>query len=39
LEAAGFTLQDIADNFSTLQDIANAFPGTLLDIAQYDFGP
>ncbi|MEW2300282.1 hypothetical protein AB0958_09905 [Streptomyces sp. NPDC006655] len=39
LEAAGFTLADIANNFSTLQDIANAFPGTLLDIAQYDFGP
>ncbi|RPE44169.1 hypothetical protein EDD90_7399 [Streptomyces sp. Ag109_O5-1] len=39
LEAAGFTLQDIANNFSTLQDIANAFPGTLLDIAQFDFGP
>ncbi|MGW4876535.1 hypothetical protein ACWEPI_08265 [Streptomyces sp. NPDC004262] len=39
LEAAGFTLQDIANNFSTLQDIANFFPGTLLDIALYDFGP
>ncbi|MEU0039101.1 hypothetical protein [Streptomyces sp. NPDC006333] len=39
LEAAGFTLQDIANNFSTLQDIANAFPGTLLDIALFDFGP
>ena len=39
MEAAGFTLQDIANNFSTLQDIANFFPGTLLDIAQYDFGP
>jgi len=38
LEAAGFTLQDIANNFSTLQDIANFFTGTLLDIAQYDFG-
>jgi hypothetical protein len=38
LEAAGFTLQDIANNFTTLQDIADAFPGTLLDIAQYDFG-
>ncbi|WAZ20161.1 hypothetical protein STRCI_001260 [Streptomyces cinnabarinus] len=38
LEAAGFTLQDIADNLSTLQDIATAFPGTLLDIALYDFG-
>jgi hypothetical protein len=32
MEAAGFTLQDIAD-------IAAFFPGTLLDIAQYDFGP
>lgn len=39
LEAAGFTLADIAANFSTLQDIANFFTGTLLDIAQYDFGP
>ena len=39
MEAAGFTLQDIANNFSTLQDIANFFPGTLLDVAQYDFGP
>lgn len=39
LEAAGFTLQDINNNFSTLQDIADFFPGTLLDIAQYDFGP
>ncbi|WDO09964.1 hypothetical protein ME763_32255 [Streptomyces murinus] len=38
LEAAGFTLQDIADNFSTLGDIAAAFPGTLLDIATFDFG-
>ncbi|MFE6362981.1 hypothetical protein ACFVP3_23655 [Streptomyces sp. NPDC057806] len=38
LEAAGFTLQDIAANFSTLQDIATAFPGTLLTIALYDFG-
>ncbi|MCM1972335.1 hypothetical protein [Streptomyces sp. G1] len=38
LEAAGFTLQDIADNFDTLADIAAAFPGTLLDIAMYDFG-
>ncbi|MFJ9114486.1 hypothetical protein ACIRJO_02940 [Streptomyces sp. NPDC102394] len=38
LEARGFTLQDIADNFSTLQDIADFFPGTLLDIATYDFG-
>ncbi|MER6534678.1 hypothetical protein ABT215_12885 [Streptomyces sp900105755] len=39
MEAAGFTLQDINNNFSTLQDIANFFTGTLLDIAQYDFGP
>lgn len=39
MEAAGFTLQDIANNFSTLADIAAFFPGTLLDIAQYDFGP
>lgn len=39
MEAAGFTLQDIADNFNTLQDIAAAFPGTLLDIALFDFGP
>ncbi len=39
MEAAGFTLQDIANNFSTLQDIANFFTGTLLDIAQFDFGP
>lgn len=39
MEAAGFTLQDIANNFSTLADIAVFFPGTLLDIAQYDFGP
>lgn len=39
MEAAGFDLQDIADNFTTLQDIANFFPGTLLDIALYDFGP
>lgn len=38
LEAAGFTLQDIADNFNTLQDLAAAFPGTLLDIALFDFG-
>ncbi|MGZ0231108.1 hypothetical protein [Streptomyces sp. CPS1] len=40
LEAAGFTLQDIADNFTTLQDIADFFGpgGTLLDIAMYDFG-
>lgn len=39
LEAAGFTLQDLADNFSILSDISAFFPGTLLDIAQYDFGP
>ena len=39
MEAAGFTLQDINNNFSTLADIASFFPGTLLDIAQYDFGP
>lgn len=40
LEAAGFTLQDIADNYSSLQDLADAFtPGTLLDIAMWDFGP
>ena len=39
LEAAGFTLQDLANNFTTLQDIADAFPGTLLDIALHDFGP
>jgi hypothetical protein len=39
LEAAGFTLQDLADNFSTLQDLADAFtPGSLLDVAIYDFG-
>jgi hypothetical protein len=39
MEAAGFTLADIAANFSTLADIAAFFPGTLLDIAQHDFGP
>jgi hypothetical protein len=39
LEAAGFTLQDLADNFASLQDLADFFtPGTLLDIAIYDFG-
>lgn len=39
LEAAGYTLQDIADNFETLQDIADFFTGeTLLDIALHDFG-
>lgn len=39
MEAAGFTLQDLADNFSTLQDIATFFPTNLLAIALYDFGP
>ncbi len=40
LEASGFTLQDLATAFpTTLQDLATAFtPGTLLDIALYDFG-
>lgn len=38
LEAAGFTLADIAANFSTLADIAAFFTGSLLDIAMYDFG-
>lgn len=38
LEAAGYTLQDIADNYATLADITSAFPGTLLDIALFDFG-
>ncbi|MFD4258244.1 hypothetical protein ACFWR9_11585 [Streptomyces sp. NPDC058534] len=39
LEAAGFTLEDLAANFSTLQDLADFFtPGNLLDIAIYDFG-
>jgi hypothetical protein len=37
MEAAGFTLQDIADNYSTLADLAAAF-STLLAIALYDFG-
>ncbi|MFJ4365058.1 hypothetical protein ACIP4S_12995 [Streptomyces chartreusis] len=37
LEAAGFTLQDIADNYSTLADLAADF-ATLLAIAQFDFG-
>ncbi|MGW0169564.1 hypothetical protein ACWDWT_30965 [Streptomyces sp. NPDC003343] len=37
LEAAGFTLQDIADNYSTLSDLAADF-ATLLAIALYDFG-
>ncbi|MFJ5644032.1 hypothetical protein [Streptomyces sp. NPDC093223] len=39
MEAAGFTLADIAANFSTLADIAAFFPTNLLAIAQYDFGP
>ncbi|MFD7793643.1 hypothetical protein [Streptomyces sp. NPDC059759] len=39
MEAAGYTLQDIADNFSILSDIAAFFPTNLLAIAQYDFGP
>jgi hypothetical protein len=39
MEAAGFTLQDIANNFSILSDIAAFFPTNLLAIAQYDFGP
>jgi hypothetical protein len=39
MEAAGFTLADIAANFSILSDISAFFPGTLLSIAQYDFGP
>jgi hypothetical protein len=39
MEASGFTLQDIADNFSTLQDVAAFFTTNLLAIAQYDFGP
>jgi hypothetical protein len=39
MEAAGFTLADIAANFATLADIAAFFPGTLLDIALFDFGP
>ncbi|MFB7288971.1 hypothetical protein [Actinacidiphila glaucinigra] len=39
LEAAGFTLADIASNFSTLSDLAVFFtPGTLLSIALYDYG-
>ncbi len=39
LEAAGFALQDIADNYTSLQDLADDFnPGTLLDIATFDFG-
>ncbi|MEU4168857.1 hypothetical protein AB0F46_18515 [Streptomyces sp. NPDC026665] len=39
MEAAGFTLADIAANFSTLADIAAFFTTNLLAIAQYDFGP
>ncbi|MEU9208556.1 hypothetical protein AB0D27_11520 [Streptomyces sp. NPDC048415] len=39
MEAAGFTLQDISNNFSILSDIAAFFPTNLLAIAQYDFGP
>ncbi|WP_426568084.1 hypothetical protein [Streptomyces canus] len=39
MEAAGYTLQDIADNYTSLQDLADDFtPGTLLDIALHDFG-
>lgn len=39
LEAAGYTLADIANNFTILQDIADFFTGeTLLDIALHDFG-
>jgi hypothetical protein len=37
LEAAGFTLQDVANNYTTLADLAADF-ATLLAIAQYDFG-
>ncbi|MFJ6841340.1 hypothetical protein ACIQRE_01575 [Streptomyces griseoluteus] len=39
MEAAGYTLADVAANFSTLGDIAAFFTGPLLAIAQYDFGP
>ncbi|MGW0993537.1 hypothetical protein ACWD5V_09540 [Streptomyces sp. NPDC002523] len=39
MEAAGFTLADIAANFSTLADIAAFFTTNLLAIALYDFGP
>lgn len=39
LEASGFDLADLADNFSTLQDLSDSFAGqTLLDVALYDFG-
>jgi hypothetical protein len=37
MEAAGFTLADVANNFSTLADLGSAF-ATLLAIALYDFG-
>jgi hypothetical protein len=37
LEAAGYTLADLADNYTTLQDIADAYT-TLLDIALADLG-
>ncbi|MEU1596212.1 hypothetical protein ABZ468_25970 [Streptomyces sp. NPDC005708] len=37
MEAAGFTLQDIANNYSTLSDLAADFT-TLLAIALFDFG-
>ncbi|HEY9372875.1 hypothetical protein [Streptomyces sp.] len=37
LEAAGFTLQDIADNYTTLKDLSDAF-ATLLAVALFDFG-
>lgn len=37
LEAAGFTLQDIANNYSTLSDLAADF-SSLLAIALFDFG-
>ncbi|MFJ1653522.1 hypothetical protein ACIOC2_19455 [Streptomyces sp. NPDC088337] len=37
LEASGYTLQDIADNMTTLSDLAAQFP-TLLAIALYDWG-
>ncbi|MGW1000483.1 hypothetical protein [Streptomyces sp. NPDC002520] len=39
MEAAGFTLADIAANFATLQDISTFFTTNLLAIALYDFGP
>lgn len=39
LEAAGYTLADLADEYDTLADLADAFtPGTLLDIALADLG-